>query len=102
MPTQTSNPSITERVDIDEFLSQDVVENDPYWQFGEWNTRVTADDEESRQQNIQSTLVAEESMSRRSAICDYFGLPDDQIEVSAMANDLTSAFVGVPQLIEKV
>ena len=101
-PSPGIPPGVTEPVALSEFLSQDVVENDPHWQFGQWEREADLADHNGRGRQIQDTLVAEGPASQRDAVCDFFGHPKDQIQVSSMAGDLASSFMGVPQILKEL
>ena len=97
-------PGFTEPVDADEFKFQDVVENDPYWQWGTWRTTSVGDPaatgDKARQQKIQTSLEGSDQNARRQSIRDYFGCQDDTLSLDHMANDIGSAFIGVPNIIQ--
>ena len=97
-------PGFTEPVDADEFKFQDVVENDPYWQWGTWRTTSvgdsTATGDKARQQKIQTSLEGSDQNARRQSIRDYFGCQDDTLSLDHMANDIGSVFIGVPNIIQ--
>lgn len=95
----TELPATAESVGTDEFTFQDVVENDPYWQWGQWETKPEED--ESRQSSIENSLQGSSQAERRQEIGKYFGY-DEALSVSHMANDLASAFIGFPQIIQNV
>ncbi|NQZ13067.1 MAG: hypothetical protein HRT35_38465, partial [Algicola sp.] len=92
-------PGFTEAVDADEFKFTDVVENDPYWQWGEALNRVSNDDAVQNAQTISDTLLAADVVERRKTIAAFFDVfADDSqtIDVSRTQNNLDAAFIGTP------
>ncbi|MCJ8268113.1 MAG: hypothetical protein MJK04_01805, partial [Psychrosphaera sp.] len=65
-------PGFTEAVDADEFKFSDVVENDPYWQWGVALNRVSNSDTGQNGQIISDTLTKPEVVSRRNSIATFF------------------------------
>ena len=97
-----TSPGFTESVAADQFESQDVVEDDPHWQWGEWKGVPEAASAEDRKTAIQSGLQQPAQTARRKDISDFFGHGDDWTHINAMAADLDSAFIGAPQIIQTV
>nr|VFK77801.1 MAG: hypothetical protein BECKSD772D_GA0070982_100215 [Candidatus Kentron sp. SD] len=94
-------PKFTEPVDADAFAFQDIVENDPFWQWGApLGDAVRADatkaDDSAR---IRNTLSEDTVADRRAGIGQWFGHAGE-LSLSRMRGNLDSAFVGVPQIVQ--
>lgn len=92
-------PGFTEAVDADEFKFQDILENDPYWQWGNacdchWET-----DDRQNISIIKSTLDQPKQQNTRSAAAALFGISTDSeaLDVSSIKQNVTASFIGVPQ-----
>jgi hypothetical protein len=97
----TKPPGFTEPVDADEFKFQDVIENDPYWQWGAAVSDTVVADSSTHETILTSTLNDSAVEARRQSVVDFFGFEDEQISLTNLLEQPNSAFIGMPQAIEE-
>jgi hypothetical protein len=98
----TKPPGFTEPVDADEFKFQDVVENDPYWQWGS-ELNVEVDNSSSHDQVLKDTLQSSGAQTIRETVRNHFSYSNDkEIIIDQLASDPDSAFIGTPQAMKEV
>jgi hypothetical protein len=97
----TKPPGFTELVDADEFKFQDVIENDPYWQWGNNVSNTVVADSSTHETILTSTLQDATVTERRQSAFDFFGFEEEQISLTNLQQP-NSAFIGMPQAIEEV
>jgi hypothetical protein len=97
----TKPPGFTEPVDADEFKFQDVVENDPYWQWGNTVLGTVVVDSATHETILTSTLKDSTVEERRQSVFNFFGFEDEQISLTNLEQP-NSAFIGMPQAIDEV
>jgi hypothetical protein len=90
------SPGFTEAIDASEFKYQDIVERDPFWQWGSALSGAIETDAKVNSKQIRQTLLSENVSKRRQSISDFFD-NDTPINVEGLKNNLDAAFIGVPQ-----
>ena len=96
IPRSGKPPGFTETVDIDEFKYQDVVENDPTWQWGSELINQYSDDFAYNEQSIRTSIEDENVAVRRSRLAEFIGL-DQPISLEGVAKNPQSTFIGIPR-----
>lgn len=93
-------PGFTDSVDADEFRFQDVVENDPVWQ---WGTETPYDYEQESHANsvqMQDTLMSDQAQKRRQKLADFLGYAL-QLSMEQTASNPEQTFIGIPRQATK-
>nr|VFJ52122.1 MAG: hypothetical protein BECKFW1821B_GA0114236_101131 [Candidatus Kentron sp. FW] len=100
-PVSGRKPGFTEPVDANAFEFQDIVEDDPHWQWGKpLPCAIQADtDMEKDIKRIQESLLSDAVVARRAAIGEWFGRGQD-ISLREMHRHPESAFVGIPRIVQ--
>ncbi len=96
VPFPGKPPGFTDAVDADEFKYQDVVENDPTWQWGSPLNAVLSDDEAVNVTQIQSTIASAEANTARESLAEFIGY-DESMSMADVAARPASVFIGVPR-----
>ncbi|AUI87751.1 hypothetical protein BS333_15220 [Vibrio azureus] len=93
-------PGFTEALDADEFKYQDIVENDPYWQWGSALKPLVPKHDATNIQSITDSLTSAEVAIKRANIAQLFD-SDVEMDVTPLHRDIQSAFIGVPQVYDR-
>lgn len=96
VPLPGKPPGFTDAVDADEFKYQDVVENDPTWQWGSALTAVLSDDTAVNLTQIQSTIASDEADATRESLAEFIGF-EESMSMADTAARPASVFIGVPR-----
>ncbi|MDW3195105.1 MAG: DUF6603 domain-containing protein [Cytophagales bacterium] len=95
VPKPGKPPGFTEAVDADEFKFQDVVENDPTWQWGTMLKRSFEKEETKNEQLIRETITTDRVMKRRQALADFIEY-QEPMSMKDSARCPAAVFVGMP------
>ena len=96
VPRPGKPPGFTDAVDADEFKHQDVVEHDPTWQWGDTLKQAYSADLTHNEKALRDSIDTASSQSRRQRLADFVGLTQ-KLDVTGMANNPQSTFIGMPQ-----
>ncbi len=96
VPQPGKPPGFTDAVDADEFKFQDVVENDPTWQWGGQLNTEFCRDEASNESSIRNTINSADAVYRRSLLADFIDY-DEAFSLASVAERPQATFIGVPR-----
>lgn len=96
VPLPGKPPGFSDAVDATAFKYQDVVENDPTWQWGSGLDAVFNEDLAANLTQIQTTMASDEANAARVSLAEFIGI-EEPLSMAETAAHPASVFIGVPR-----
>lgn len=98
IPSPGKPPGFTDAIDADEFKFQDLVENDPVWQWGTEQQYSFNDNEAENLTAIHNSIMSDDAQQRRQALADFIDY-DEPLSLAGIAQQAEGVFIGVPSSV---
>ena len=100
VPEPGKPPGFTDAVDADEFKFQDVVENDPVWQWGFETQYEFENDAHANSLKMQQSLMSDQAQKHRKKLASFLGY-ELRLSMEQTASNPEATFIDMPHQATK-